>query len=373
MKVLFSFIYPLEGNNGGVERVTISIIKGLEKKGIECYCLLCEENYRKLSVNGQQIMSLYDYLIDNHIDIIVNQDGSCADLTRLLQHNKWAGKYIVCFHSTLHMFKKMYSFSVVYECFKKQKTIIWFLRLLFLPLWRWNVHKGTMREFKINYNRADHFVLLSKSFFNDFKQQTKITNCNKIFSINNILTMPIAISYNQNNKKKIVLTVCRLYKEKRVNYMLKAWSAVEKKHPDWSFYILGDGPMLSTLKELCRQLQLKKVVFWGKQSPLEYYLEASIFLMCSDYEGWGLTLTEAQSQGCVPIAMNSYSSLHDIITNDKNGIITPNNDLDAFSNAINRLIENPNKLNMLAQAGRESVKSFSENVIINKWIEIFKQ
>lgn len=373
MKILFSFIYPLEGNNGGVERVTTYIIKGLEKKGVECHYLLCENNYHKLSVDGQQIMSLDDYLINNQISVLVNQDGACAKLTRLLQHGKWSGKYIVCFHSTLHMFERMYSLSVIYGCLKEYKSIIWLLRLLFFPLWRWNVRKGTMREFRVNYDRADHFVLLSSSFFDEFKQLTKVLACNKLCAINNVLTIPINTSYNQDNKKKIVLTVCRLYKGKRVNYMLEAWAMVERKHPDWHFNVIGDGPMLNTLMEQCRLLQLKNVSFFGKQPPLEYYSEASIFLMCSDYEGWGLTLTEAQAQGCVPIAMDSYSSLHDIIINDKNGLIIPNNDLDAFGKAINNLIEAPEKLKMLAHGGMESVGSFSENVILDKWIKMFEQ
>mgnify|MGYP000063843699 CR=1 FL=1 len=372
MKVLFSFVYPLEGDNGGVERVTTSIIKGLEKRGVECYYLLCEDCYRNLSIDGRQIMSLDDYLVRNHIDVIVNQDGACAGLTRLLQHSKWSGKYVVCFHNTLHMFDRMYSFSVVYKCLRKQKSIIWFLRLLFLPLWRRSVRKGTMREFRINYDNADRFVLLSRSFFNEFKQLTKVIECNKLCAISNVLTMPIAASYSQDGKKKVVLTVCRLHKEKRVNYMLKAWVRVEEKHPDWHFNILGDGPMLNSLKEQCRQLNLKNVTFFGKQPPLEYYSEASIFLMCSDYEGWGLTLTEAQAQGCVPIVMDSYSSLHDIVTNNENGLIIPNNDLDAFGNAINKLIETPDKLRMLAHKGRESIRSFSEDVIIDKWIKIFE-
>ena len=61
-----------------------------------------------------------------------------------------------------------------------------------------------------------------------------------------------------------------------------------------------------------------------------------------------------------------------ILSNNENGLIIPNNDLDAFGNAINKLIETPDKLRMLAHKGRESIRSFSEDVIIDKWIKIFE-
>lgn len=39
--------------------------------------------------------------------------------------------------------------------------------------------------------------------------------------------------------------------------------------------------------------------------------------MTSAFEGFGMTLVEAQQYGVVPIVMDSYKSLHDIIKNDE--------------------------------------------------------
>jgi glycosyltransferase involved in cell wall biosynthesis len=46
--------------------------------------------------------------------------------------------------------------------------------------------------------------------------------------------------------------------------------------------------------------------------------------MTSAYEGWGLTLTEAQQMGVVPIAFDSFGAVYDIIENEYNGLIIPN-------------------------------------------------
>ena len=48
----------------------------------------------------------------------------------------------------------------------------------------------------------------------------------------------------------------------------------------------------------------------GQKNPEPYYNEASIFMMTSSFEGWGLTLTEAQQYGCVPLAFHSFASLN---------------------------------------------------------------
>lgn len=84
---------------------------------------------------------------------------------------------------------------------------------------------------------------------------------------------------------------------------------------------MGIGSDLDSYKQYVRKHQLKQVSFRGLQVPEEYYRQASIFMMTSKSEGWGLTLTEAQQYGCVPIAFDTYASLHEIITDRFNGFI----------------------------------------------------
>ena len=58
---------------------------------------------------------------------------------------------------------------------------------------------------------------------------------------------------------------------------------------------------------------IKNIYFEGNKNPLPYYQKASVFLMTSALEGWGLTITEAQQFGVVPVAFDSYPSLHEVI------------------------------------------------------------
>ena len=85
--------------------------------------------------------------------------------------------------------------------------------------------------------------------------------------------------------------------------------------------------------------------------------------MTSAFEGFGMTLVEAQQYGVVPIVMDSYKSLHDIIKNDENGIIIPDNDFESFVNELKNLMNDDKRRRRLAENGSETCKQFSVNTL----------
>lgn len=111
----------------------------------------------------------------------------------------------------------------------------------------------------------------------------------------------------------------------------------------------------------------------GYKNPLPYYKHASIFVMTSAYEGWGMTLVEAQQNGVVPIAMDSYSSLHDIIQNNINGIIVGDNDMESFYRELVVIMKDSLRRNMMANEGLKSCERYKVSIIVDKWEKIFKE
>lgn len=80
---------------------------------------------------------------------------------------------------------------------------------------------------------------------------------------------------------------------------------------------MGDGDDKDLYLELSRRLGLKNISFEGRRNPLDYYRKSAVFLMTSLFEGFGVTLTEAQQMGVVPMAMDSFDAVHDIIVHGK--------------------------------------------------------
>ena len=155
---------------------------------------------------------------------------------------------------------------------------------------------------------------------------------------------------------------------------MKIWKQIESIHSlgDWRLTIVGHGEEYEMYyKNFVKRNYLKRVQFAGAQSPEPYYRRASILPLTSSFEGWGLTLTEAQQFGVVPIAFYSYASLTDIITNGENGFIIPNNDLNAFTKRIVSLMENDDLRKIMAYNAIKTSHRFSKEKICEDWMYVF--
>ena len=97
-------------------------------------------------------------------------------------------------------------------------------------------------------------------------------------------------------------------------------------------------------------------------------------LLVSEYEGFGIVLIEAQSFGCVPVALDSYSALHDIVINGNNGVIIEYPfQIDKFVSEIAFLIDNKDKLEEYELNAIKSVEKFSLPNVVKMWLKLFEE
>lgn len=96
---------------------------------------------------------------------------------------------------------------------------------------------------------------------------------------------------------------------------------LDKEFNEWHLYIVGDGKDKSFYLDFTRNNNIPNVHFEGRRYPIPYYKRASIFAMTSAFEGFPMSIIEAQQNGVVTIVMDSFLSVHDIIDNDVNGVL----------------------------------------------------
>jgi len=100
---------------------------------------------------------------------------------------------------------------------------------------------------------------------------------------------------------KIVLTAGRLEPEKNFKLAVDSWPLVLKSQPKAGLVIVGEGNQTSHLRSLVSKLGIgQSVAFesWADQKTLvSYYKTADLFLNTSIFEGYGMTLVEAQAAG----------------------------------------------------------------------------
>lgn len=189
--------------------------------------------------------------------------------------------------------------------------------------------------------------------------------------------IPNGLSYNGQftiekipNKRNIVLIVSRLDEpQKRLSIALRIWNEV-KKHVEsegWILNIVGHGIDENRYRQMICRLGIPDAFMLGRQEPKTYYEEASLFMMTSRSEGWGLTLTEAQQFGVVPIAFNSYASLEDIITDGVDGIVIPECDEQMYVKELLSMISQKERREAMALNAIQNCIRFSQEAIVKQW------
>ncbi|WP_338359640.1 glycosyltransferase family 4 protein [Yeosuana marina] len=226
----------------------------------------------------------------------------------------------------------------------------------------------TKLTYRLMHAGAKHFhkfIVLTKDNINEWQ-------------LNNIqvISNPLSFYPNESSKlnDKVVLAVGRQSYQKGYDRLLKSWKKVSLKHPDWVLHIYGKFDTALMLENLAMELGVSKSVcfFPPVKDIVQVYLKASIYVMSSRFEGFGMVLTEAMSCGLPVISYDCPCGPKDIITNKVNGLLIKNNDIDAFSSAINNLIENESlRLNMGIMA-KESVKKYLPDQIVPQWNKLFK-
>lgn len=123
-------------------------------------------------------------------------------------------------------------------------------------------------------------------------------------NVTEIKNSPVLVDLHRKYKQfsQIALMASRLEKEKNIELALRAWPAILKDFPQAGLVIVGSGSEELGLKKMVVSLGLtKSVIFenWADKGTLySYYKTADIFLNTSLFEGYGMTLVEAQSACC---------------------------------------------------------------------------
>lgn len=96
-------------------------------------------------------------------------------------------------------------------------------------------------------------------------------------------------------------------------------------------------------------------------------------MMTSDYEGFGMTLTEASQYGVVPFAFNTYPALADIISDGENGVVIPPGNLKLYATRLADLALNQKSRQIMASRAVENSKRFKRDIIAAKWYHLINE
>ena len=131
------------------------------------------------------------------------------------------------------------------------------------------------------------------------------------------------------NKKKFLIGIGRLTKQKNFSLLINAFKEIEKKYDEYNLIILGDGEEKTKLISLIKSYNLEeKVHLIGyKDNVYKYLKNADCFILTSLWEDPGFVLIEAGLSNSIVISSNCKNGPEEILNNENNGYLFKNNDL----------------------------------------------
>lgn len=177
-------------------------------------------------------------------------------------------------------------------------------------------------------------------------------------------------------EKENVILFCGRFENwsKRIDRLLRIWSKVQDKAPQWRLVLVGDGADRGKLEQMVHDLSLQRVSFEGMQADVrKYYDRASVVAMTSQTEGWPLALSEAQAHGCIGVAFGCTAGVSEILGPDGEcGFIVPAFDEDKYAETLLEIMTMSEEEQMKVRKNAvEKRRRYTPEVIAEKWRALF--
>ena len=218
------------------------------------------------------------------------------------------------------------------------------------------------------YRQVAKVVVLTKS---DKSRYDENLSKEQTIIISNPVIVPEYFHSKLDNKQAIAMG--RIQYQKGFDTLTDVFEIVHKKHPDWIVNIYGDGNYKDKIEKYIKQKGLEDVVVLkGRTTDVFSVMRnSSFFILSSRFEGFGMVIAEAMTQGLPAISFDCPTGPSDIIQTNVNGILVENQNIQAMADAICYMIENPNERKRMGKNAVEIVKQFSGDIIVNKWLDLF--
>lgn len=174
-------------------------------------------------------------------------------------------------------------------------------------------------------------------------------------------------------RRKRIISVGRYFDEKGYDMLLKVWAIVEKECDDWELDIYGEGNKLyyekiaSTLALDRQRCRLNDSI----SDVQREYLDSSLFVCTSRFEGFGMGIIEAMACGLPVVAFDCLWGPRSIITDGEDGLLVENGNIVKMAETILSLINHPERISEMGMKSRKNVQRFNIDTIAKKWKRLF--
>ncbi|MCP4402220.1 MAG: glycosyltransferase family 4 protein [bacterium] len=154
-----------------------------------------------------------------------------------------------------------------------------------------------------------------------------------------------------------VVYVGQIRLRKGVHYLLEAWEALQLEQAE--LLLLGDvvDEMKTLLDSYCRRHSAIKVLA-HVENPLEIYQQASVCILPTLEDGFGLVVLEAMACG-LPVIVTEHTGAKDCVRPGLDGFIIPPYDAESIAETLRHCYRNQADLPAMGTNARRQAETFS--------------
>lgn len=247
--------------------------------------------------------------------------------------------------------------------------------------WALSIYRPLIHKFLAQADRilvSNKNLIDSSEFLPDYKSKCEVipigANLSWLNESNNRIDSVSRIK--EKYGIPLILFVGRLVYYKGVNYLIDAISKI----PAASLVIIGSGPLEKGLNNQIIRLNLQDRIHIlpevDEETLHSYYEACDIFVLPSieKSETYGIVQIEAMACGKPVICTELNTGTSFVNQHEKTGIVVPPRNSQLLSNAIMKLIENPEyKIELGCHAKKWALSTFTAEIMVEKTYDVYKQ
>ncbi len=232
------------------------------------------------------------------------------------------------------------------------------------------------------YRQADKLICISKFTQRQILNKVKLNNSVVInHGVNYHKFFEAPKTVKQGKEEKIIISVGALKPRKGYEISLVAVAETKKKYPAVKYYIIG-GPPPQKYLDLVKKYHLENNVEFFQnitdQELINLYNQADLFLLtpvvisANDFEGFGLVYLEAGACG-LPVIGTYDCGAEDAVKDGVTGFLVKQNDIQETTEAILKILDNPELAEKLGKAGQENACQHDWQMVVRQYLQVYQK